>query len=284
MRDKRLFITVLCWPIILVCGCAQEPSIQPKEILNPCAPEMLGGTMKPLQGLMRAFDDGTELAYHMPRPQVSEEIAQLQDYRREVADLDIPSCLLELKEAQVAYMDSVINNLLAFLGGASGDVTVSGLETSAKIRDQYEHIVVDLLGITSTPRPTHLTMIQPRSHSTPTAVIPVTGPIPTTTTQSMPQSTEPPATPTPLIALAIVTNPEGVNVRHGPGVFHTYSEIISLGEEIPVIGRSIDAQWLLVLDPETRRATGWVYAPLVELDIPIESIPIQEVLLATPTP
>ena len=253
-------------------------------ILDPCAPEMLAGTMRPLQGLMRAFDDVTDIAYNMSRPQVSEQIAELQNYRRQVAEFDVPSCLVELTALQVNYMDSVINNLLAFLGGASGDTTVVGLRISAGIRDKYEDALAVLLGVTSTPRPTAIGMMQLPA-STPTVMIPVTGITPIDEIPPSPTATAKYLTPTPFSALGIVNNPDGVNVRHGPGLFYTYSVIVPLDEQIEIVGRTEDAQWLLIRDPETAEIAGWVYVPLVNLEIPVEQIPIEEFeVLTTPSP
>lgn len=254
--------------------------------MNLCAPGFVAEVVKPLTALMQAFDDTTDIAYYMPRPQVSAQITELQSYRRQVTMIEVPSCLLQLKAAQIKYMDSVINTLLAFLGGAKGEVTISGLEISLQFRARYENELTNLLGVTSTPRPTTIALsegqlivssptgTQISNSSTPSIVEVSPTVIPVQDT----------ATPTPFSAMAVVSNPEGVNVRFGPGVLYGYDTVIPQYEELEILGKSENGEWLLVADSSSLGALGWIFAPLVQLDISIEKIPIKTFVFVTDTP
>lgn len=277
MLKKKWFVVLACLFVFLSNGCSPQQPLQ-GSVGDPCAPGRIAATVKPFDSAMRAFEDATAIAYNMPRPQVSEQIATLQEYRREVADREAPACLADLKKAQVAYMDSVINTLLVFLEGAPGETTTQGLQTSLELKSRYVEVLESLLDLTLTPRPTQMRWT-PQALLMPTEAIPVTG------MSATPVATgSPSATSTLFSTFARVTNPDGANVRLGPDVFYEYALIIPFDVLVEVLGRTDDGEWFLIREPEMPEWIGWVFAPLVELDIPVEQVPVvMEIQTMTPT-
>lgn len=60
----------------------------------------------------------------------------------------VPACLMTLKKYQVAHMNSVIDTMLAFVGGADSNTLNSGLAQARKEHDLYTLEIIKLLGIT----------------------------------------------------------------------------------------------------------------------------------------
>jgi hypothetical protein len=63
-------------------------------------------------------------------------------------DQVVPACLVTLKKYQVAHMNSVINTMLAFVGGADSNTLNTGLTQARKEHDLYNLEIIKLLGIT----------------------------------------------------------------------------------------------------------------------------------------
>jgi hypothetical protein len=257
--------------VLLFSACSPSPSEDDPVLLpDPCAPENIHMTIKPLDMLMGAFEDTTAVAYKMPRQMVADQITVLQEIRRDVSDKDVSSCLNDLKRVQIEYMDSVINTLLAFLEGAPGQVTTKGLGSSWELRSRYFDELERLLGVTLTPRPTEIHWT-PQVFLEPTEQITVpvetNTPIPTRTVKF---------TPTIFSTIAMVVNPRGANVRSGPSVLYESRLVIPTEEMVEVIGRLENGEWLLIRKPEMPEGTGWVFTELVKLESPIEQIPVVE--------
>jgi hypothetical protein len=97
---------------------------------------------------MREFDDASILASNMPREQLSASIADLQRIRREAEDEEIPGCLTDLKAIQVQHMNSVINTLIAFMGGTDQQTLDQGISLARQQHDQYTLELARILGLT----------------------------------------------------------------------------------------------------------------------------------------
>jgi hypothetical protein len=68
----------------------------------------------------------------------------------------------------------------------------------------------------------------------------------------------------------LVTNLSGnINVRGGPGTDRPVVDVMAVGQTATANGRNAAGDWLrIILDS----VTGWVYAPLVEVDCPVETL------------
>ena len=118
---------------------------------NLCAPDNLEASIKAVNDLMREFDDSSQLASNLSKELVPDSITEMQRIRRAAEDQMVPACLVTLKKYQVAHMNSVIDTMLAFVGGADSNTLNAGLAQARKEHDQYTLEIVKLLGITPKP-------------------------------------------------------------------------------------------------------------------------------------
>jgi len=262
--------------LFIISGC-QSPveSESIATVVDPCAPEQLRSTAKPLDTIQRAFDDAVQVAANVQLDEIQEHIAILQSYRRQVADLDVPVCMEALKNKEVDYMNSMINAFIAFQEGAPTEVINAALDHALNLQASYDEELSGLLGATLTPRPTAIQWT-PEAIELPTEVV-----VATSTPQ---QASESNATPAPFTSMAVVINPPGANIHLDPNLFSSYPVIVSAGEKVLVVARSEDGEWLLILHDDMPESYGWVFAPLVELQVPLDEIPVAELVTETPTP
>ena len=113
---------------------------------------------------MREFDDASVLAAALPRDQLSGSIANLQKIRRDAEDEQIPPCLATLKKYQIDHMNTVINTLIAFMGGAKQQDLNQGINQARQLHDQYTLELARILGITVVPA---TPIVTPQPTSTP---------------------------------------------------------------------------------------------------------------------
>jgi hypothetical protein len=118
---------------------------------DPCTLPQLEAEVQKVHRHMREFDDASILASNMPREQLSDPIADLQRIRREAEDEQVPACLLTLKTHQVEHMNSVIDTLVAFMGGTDQQTLEQGIATAREKHDQYTLELARLLGLTVVP-------------------------------------------------------------------------------------------------------------------------------------
>ena len=118
---------------------------------DPCISPQLEEEVQKIHRHMREFDDASILASNMPREQLSDPIADLQRIRREAEDEVIPECLSALKNHQVEHMNSVINTLVAFMGGTTQETLEKGIAAARQQHDDYTLELARLLGLTVVP-------------------------------------------------------------------------------------------------------------------------------------
>ncbi len=118
---------------------------------DPCAPENIEAEVQKVHKYMREFDDASALAASRPREQLADAIADLQKIRRDAEDQPIPHCLGDLKTYQISHMNSVINTLIAFMGGSDQKLVDQGIALARQQHDQYTIELARLLGLTIEP-------------------------------------------------------------------------------------------------------------------------------------
>lgn len=117
-----------------------------------CASANIQAEVDKVHRHMREFDDASILASSTPRDQLSNAIAVLQRIRREAEDEKIPPCLGDLKKYQIQHMNSVIDTLIAFIGGNSDQAVLDqGISLARQLHDQYTLELARILGITVVP-------------------------------------------------------------------------------------------------------------------------------------
>jgi hypothetical protein len=130
---------------------------------DPCAPENIEAEVQKIHRHMREFDDASALAASRPREQLSDAVADLQRIRRETEDQPTPSCLADLRTYQVSHMNSVINTLISFMGGADQQTVDQGIAIAREQHDKYTVELARLLGLPIEPA----TIITPLPSETP---------------------------------------------------------------------------------------------------------------------
>lgn len=116
-----------------------------------CSTEMIEAEVQKVHRHMREFDDASILASNMPIEELSAPVANLQRIRRGAEDEEIPACLTTLKNHQIDHMNSVINTLLVFIGGADTGTLEKGILVAREQHDQYTLELARLLGLTVVP-------------------------------------------------------------------------------------------------------------------------------------
>lgn len=76
--------------------------------------------------------------------------------------------------------------------------------------------------------------------------------------------------------------PEQVNLRSGPGVIYEQVGVMIKGQEARALGKTPLGEWIQIEYIGVPEKVAWVYAPLVNLNVPLSSLPIIEPP-ATPT-
>ncbi|HUG34847.1 MAG TPA: hypothetical protein VMJ90_08760 [Anaerolineales bacterium] len=152
MTYKRLPIFALLLLTIAACGTSATPDlVEATRTPDPCLSQNLNQTINPVNDLQREFNDASELAANLPREQLQPSITDMQRIRREAEDQPIPPCLESLKSYQLAHMNSVIDTLIAFVGGADANTLNQGMAAARSEYDQYTFEMARLLGVTLVP-------------------------------------------------------------------------------------------------------------------------------------
>ena len=118
---------------------------------DPCAPDNIEAAVQEIHKFTREFDDASTVAASRPREQLADSIANLQRIRRDAEDQLTPNCLATLKAYQVSHMNSVINTLVAFMGGADQESVDQGIALARQQHDRYTIELARVLGITVVP-------------------------------------------------------------------------------------------------------------------------------------
>ncbi|MBC7878354.1 MAG: hypothetical protein H7Y59_14380 [Anaerolineales bacterium] len=147
----------------------------PTPTPDVCSPENIEDQVKQVHLLMREFDDTSLLIQTTLLQSSTVSLVQdLQKIKRTAEDQDVPACLNDLKEYELAFMNSMIEaftTALSFLNayGPNGDQTAldsltQPLVTQASFHlQQYGNEYARLLGLTPVP----ISTLSPEGTSTP---------------------------------------------------------------------------------------------------------------------
>jgi len=253
-KKNTLFVILpLC---LLIAACGSKASATPEASAssatpNPCSAENIPAEVANVHNLTREFDDYSALASNTPQAQLVQLIPELQRILRDAEDLQVPACLLTLKEMQLAHMNTVVITLMAFMrttDPAGLEQINAGIAQARELHGQYDVERARLLGITLTP-----TLASPPG--TPDA------------NATPASSTAPTATVTNLGA-------DGINLRAAPNL--NAAETGTLGAQVSTgaFGQTADGQWIQVQIPEEPGQRAWVYASLVQLSVAEDQLPV----------
>lgn len=102
-------------------------------------------------------------------------------------------------------------------------------------------------------------------------------------TSSIPTVT---GTPSGVMATVLLGQENQINVRAGPGVFYEKVGILIAGQTVPVKGKSVGGDWIMIEYVGIPGNLGWIYAPYVSLspgELAIVEPPPTPTLLYTTT-
>ena len=167
-RDFPYIIVLILVLMINLVGCTGNKALPTTAIEEPtttvktstpviattpdlCAAGQIEEEINKVHSHMREFDDAALLASFVARDLLSSSIAELQRIRRGAEDEQIPPCLTTLKAYQIQHMNTVINTLIAFMGGGDRQVFDQGIAVARELHDQYTLELARLLGLTVVP-------------------------------------------------------------------------------------------------------------------------------------
>jgi hypothetical protein len=84
------------------------------------------------------------------------------------------------------------------------------------------------------------------------------------------------STPSGAVAYMLPSNEPHANLRSGPHTFYDKVGVLVPGQRVPVKGRSVGGDWLMVDVAGIPGGTAWVYSPLMGVDPPNTILPIVE--------
>lgn len=160
MKIKPVILLVFAALLFVTsCGPAEQTgadtSMVPSATLtftpDLCSPENIKTEVEKVHRLMREFDDASLLAANMPREQLHDSIAGLQQIRRKAEDEKVPICLAKLKQSQLTHMNTVITTLVSFMGNGDQETITQGIQTARQQHDEYYLEMARLLGVTVVP-------------------------------------------------------------------------------------------------------------------------------------
>ena len=208
---------------------------------DPCSQENIVVEIRAVHRLMREFDDASALSANTARDQLKSTIADLQRIRRDAEDQSVPGCLKSLKELQLTHMNTFIQTLISFMGGADQATVNQGIGLSRQLHDQYMIEMARLQGVT----------IPPTSSPEPTLVNPKVTP-----------GTE---VPTPSVAVVTNPGPGGINMRLAASLDGQTVGMLAVGQSALALGQTENRAWIMIEVPSQPGQTAWVYAALVQL-------------------
>ena len=132
---------------------------------------------------------------------------------------------------------------------------------------------------TTTPAPTDTPMPTPTVTETP---LPTDTPVPQDTPTPAPTDTPPlPPTATPTTVPLGVTTTDNLNFRAGPSTAYASLGKLPQGTSLEVRTRLADSSWLRACCYQDQE--GWVAAQYMQLNVSLDSIPVDESVPPTPT-
>ncbi len=228
------------------------PSVTPT--LDPCSSANLPLAVRPVNDLMRQFDDYAALAQSTPQSQLVQVIPPLQTIRRAAENQAVPACLKQLKVDQLSYMDTLIQTLLAFDANASSDVLKGGAAQAQQYHNQYVIEWARLLGLTVV--------------------------VPPSVTPGTPQAPGKTSTPAPSAITITNPGPNPINLHASASLTSTTVGTMNVGASAVAVGKTAAGDWVLIQVPGQSGKTVWLYATLIKFASgDINSLPV-----TTPAP
>ena len=135
---------------------------------------------------------------------------------------------------------------------------------------------------TATPLPTNTPSPIPPTPTHTVTLLPTTPPLPTDTSTPVATNTPvPPPTPTSTVMPVGVTIADNLNFRAGPSTAYASLGKLPKGTRLEIRTRLADSSWLRACCFQDQE--GWVATQFVELNVPLDSVPVDASVPPTPT-
>ena len=262
MKNSRwLILPGILMAALLLAGCGNDNANPPPTATrDPCAPQNLPDEVGKINSWSREFDDATVVAQYTQQYSVQRPVAilELQRVHRAAEEQPAPTCLVELKQLQLDYMDTVIITLTIQMDpNAEPGLIQQAFVSAREKRVLYQGEYAGLLGLTFVPPPS----MTAGPSSTPGTSLP------------------PAATGTPVVPLVVNPGPTTLNMRIQPTLEANTVGILQVGQTASVLGKTPDELWYMIEVPGQPGQTAWVYAQLVQLSVAASTLPV-----VTPAP
>lgn len=256
MKKNLPFLIALFAVFFAACGGAESVPATATTVPITSTPDLCSEANLPdevakVNKLTREFDDYSALASNTPQQQLVVVIPELQRILRDAEDQTVPPCLVKLKELQIAHMQVVVQTLLAFVSNTDVKLINAGIVQSRELHAQYDIEMARLLGLTLD--------------------FPTAAPAETQTTETMEANTEPTA---PLTVMVTNQGTNELNLRNAPDFNSPALTVLPVGGSTVALGRTANNEWIQVQVPDQPGVNAWVYASVVQLSAPIETLPV----------
>jgi len=142
------------------------------------------------------------------------------------------------------------------MGGSARELVDDEINNSQNSRISYEKELARLLGVDFVPPAT----------VTPLALLP------SSAATSVPDQTGAYEAGEPI--LVVNPGPQKVNIRMAPFLDASIIAYLQPEESAIAVGRTESSDWIAILLPDIEEPSiGWVYAEVVDLNVPIETLP-----------
>lgn len=245
-KFMKIVIKLAAFVVMLAASaCGNQPSPAPTSIPTN-TPDMCSSKNVPIEvdrvhKLMREFDDASLLGTNTPRDQLPPVISDMQRIRRAAEDQIVPACLATLKNLQLIHMNTVINTLVAFLGGADQSILGQGAELARRQHNNYALEYARLLGLTVVVLPTP--------------------------TLAAAETRIPVVSPTASVSV-INPGPSEINLYSEPSVNSTVVGVIMVNQSLTVVDQNPERTWFKVEIPGQPGQFAWLEARSVNLSNP----------------
>jgi hypothetical protein len=254
-RAMKIFSAVLILSVFLLSSCtgltpsAATPMPQPMPTAtpDPCSAENIVAEVEDLQALVNSFQDGMNIANNTDVNLLIHPILRLQELQEEIRRVKVPTCLAGLKETSIQYSISVINYLLIFMN--TQDPNSEDLATAIQTSQQLWQEVIR-----------NFNSLLPTSGLTPQELPELNQAIPDSESSGY---------------VLINEGPGSVNLRAAPNLNAEVLAALSAGSQAQVLGKNEAGDWVQV---DFNGMLGWIFAETVTINVPIEDLPVIEVV------
>jgi hypothetical protein len=220
---------------------------------DPCSKENILAEAEKIQMYVNEFREVTELASITSVSVVVIPVIRLQEIRYEIINTKVPQCLDSFKSSTITYTASVINSMMAFM--------------SVKDPNNIQKEEADAIDNSLKNSQTQWQVLLNEFNK----ILAIAG----IQTQAVPETSSIIPTPTGIGATATNEGTSTVNVRAKPTSDAIVVASIEKGMQAEVIGRNEAGDWLNV---KVKDLTGWVFAELIKVSIPVDQLPVVELI------